>query len=56
MIKSSKSVVLLLNNCINSIENEKYDMKKLENFRKKYVTNIENCTDKICDFVYKLMK
>ena len=31
-------------------------MKKLENFRKKYVTNIENCTDKICDFLYKLMQ
>ncbi len=45
-----------INKIINSIENEKYDMKKLENFRKKYVTNIENCTDKICDFVYKLMQ
>lgn len=45
-----------INKIINSIENEKYDMKRLEDFRKKYVTNIENCTDKICDFIYKLMQ
>ena len=44
-----------INKIINSIENEKYDMRKLENFREKYVTNIEDCTKKICEFVYELM-
>ena len=40
---------------ISSIEDNKYDMKKLEEFRKRYVTNIDDCTKKICDFVYKLL-
>lgn len=36
---------------LNSIDTENYNYTKLEEFRKKYVTNINNCTKKIVDFI-----
>ncbi len=36
---------------VDVIEKNNYDYQKLEEFRKKYVTNIDNCTKKIVDFI-----
>lgn len=41
---------------LQEIDTKKYDEIKLEEFRKKYVTNIDNCTKKIVDFVIDIMK
>lgn len=41
---------------LQEIDTKDYDKDKLENFRKKYVTNIENCTEKIVDFVMKIQE
>lgn len=38
------------------IENGKFDYNRLENFRKKYVTNIEHCTKDIVEFVVSIIK
>lgn len=40
---------------LSEIESGKYNMRKLEEFRKKYVTNTTDCTKKICNFVKELM-
>ena len=47
----SKDIVPILN----AIEKDGYDYQSLEDFRKKYVTNISDCTKKICDFVASIM-
>lgn len=39
---------------LEAIEKEKYDYQELERFREKYVTNIDNCTKKIVEFVAKM--
>ncbi|MGN1269861.1 MAG: CDP-glycerol glycerophosphotransferase family protein [Clostridia bacterium] len=41
---------------LNSIENENYDMQKLQDFRKKYIENIENTTEKIVEFILEIIK
>ena len=40
---------------IKAIEDGKYDINRVVEFRKKYVTNIENCTKKIIEFVLELL-
>ena len=42
-------------NIIDLIEDKKYDLNLILEFRKKYVTNIENCTRKIVKFIEKLI-
>ena len=41
---------------IEAINSEKYNIEEVAQFRKKYVTNIKNCTEKILEFVDKIMK
>lgn len=41
---------------LKEIDTKDYDKDRLENFRKKYVTNVENCTQKIVDFVMKILE
>lgn len=41
---------------IEAINSDKYNIEEVEQFRKKYVTNIKNCTEKILEFVDKIMK
>lgn len=41
---------------LDSIETKKYDMEELQCFRKKYIENIENTTEKIVDFVLEIVK
>ena len=41
---------------IEAINNNKYNIKLVEQFRKKYVTNTKDCTKKIVEFVKELMK
>lgn len=36
---------------LNSIKNDKYDYLKLENFRKKYIIDIDNCTQEIVKLI-----
>lgn len=40
---------------ITSIDNNQYDINQVIEFRKKYVTNIEDCTKKIVNFIQGLM-
>ncbi len=40
---------------IKAIEDGKYDINRVAEFRKEYVTNIENCTKKIVEFVLELL-
>lgn len=40
---------------LREIDSEDYDNIKLENFRKKYVVNINNCTKKIADFIVDII-
>ena len=40
---------------IDAIDKNEYDVDLVEQFRKKYVTNIENCTKKIVEFIEKLL-
>ncbi len=40
---------------IEAIEKEKYDINSVKEFRKKYITNIENCTKKIVEFVQGIL-
>ncbi len=40
---------------LTEIDTKKYDYARLEKFRKKYVTNINNCTKNIVDFVIGMM-
>lgn len=41
---------------ITSIDNNQYDINQVIEFRKKYVTNIEDCTKKIVNFIQGLME
>ena len=41
---------------IEAINSDKYNIEDVKQFRKKYVTNIKNCTEKIVEFVDKIMK
>ncbi len=41
---------------LNAIENSQYDYNALKSFREKYVENIDNCTEKIADFVLDILK
>ena len=43
-------------NIINAIGDGRYDINKVIEFRKKYVTNIENCTKKIAEFILECLK
>ena len=43
-------------NIINAIDDGRYDINKVIEFRKKYVTNIENCTKKIAEFILECLK
>lgn len=38
---------------LKAIENEDYDYKKIQEFKDKYVINIENCTEKIVNLILK---
>lgn len=40
---------------IKAIENDEYDPKLIYDFRQKYVTNVENCTEKIVEFLAELL-
>ena len=40
---------------INAIENKNYNINSILEFRKKYVTNVENCTEKIVNFIEKII-
>lgn len=40
---------------IEEIDDGKYDINRVVEFRKKYVTNIDNCTKKIVEFVLELL-
>ncbi len=40
---------------INAIENKNYDLNLVLEFRKKYVTNVENCTEEIVNFIEKII-
>ena len=40
---------------INAIEEEEYDKKELQDFREKYIENIENTTDKIVEFIFDII-
>lgn len=41
---------------LRGIEEENYDSIKLENFRNKYVVNIDKCTKKIANFIVDIIK
>ena len=41
---------------IEAINSDKYNIEDVKQFRKKYVTNIKNCTEKIVEFVDKIMR
>lgn len=41
---------------LREIDSEDYDNIKLENFRKKYVVNINDCTKKIVDFIVDIIE
>ena len=43
------------NSIIEAIEQNNYDKNSLIKFREKYITNIENCTKKIVQFIEDLM-
>ena len=43
------------NSIIEAIEQNNYDKNSLIKFREKYITNIENCTKKIVEFIEDLM-
>lgn len=40
---------------IEAIEKEKYNRKEWQSFRKKYIENIENTTEKIVDFIFSII-
>lgn len=40
---------------IKAIEDKTYNLNEILEFRKKYITNVENCTEKIVDFIKQII-
>lgn len=45
-----------INIILKKIENNEFNYKKLERFKNKYITNLDNCTNKLAVFINNLLK